>query len=476
MKSTFLKGLFLITILSFGSLPVSFAQEVSGGVDVPGNWYPGKGLKQGDQFSYKLCHTHLDECKEIRMDFWVQGDIKSGTEDKWLLQAVVYDGNKIVKGTMELGKIAPEPTGGTPELAPYRSAFKSSIVWLSAFSTADNPKEFKQVSWGKIANIGGQQVRPTSIETISTQAGTFETVMVGWYTGGYTSKIWVKPDFPFPVKASTWTHVSSGIPPQEYRFDLLSFKSGVQTNPFVNIQGTLEKEKVLGCPQNYEFQSVRKQTKDFRYLVDLKYGPKNPIKGCTIEWIIDFRNQFNESEFLNQVQFDILVVDDKQKPIRSVAQDEGRPFLYSPSGQVRKSIVIEEGPGKVNYAIWVYGLSPEGVVPSTKPDFVVFEIPIVEKTGTTPTQTIPSWIKNNAGWWAEGKIGDSDFVLGIQYLIKEGIMKIPSTVPGSGTGSNEIPSWIKNNAGWWATGQIDDNSFVQGIQYLVKEGIIKLTK
>src|SRR3970282_2557789 len=45
---------------------------------------------------------------------------------------------------------------------------------------------------------------------------------------------------------------------------------------------------------------------------------------------------------------------------------------------------------------------------------------------------------------------------------------------GSGSGSNQIPSWIKNNAGWWADGSIDDNSFVQGIQYLIKEGIMKI--
>jgi len=45
---------------------------------------------------------------------------------------------------------------------------------------------------------------------------------------------------------------------------------------------------------------------------------------------------------------------------------------------------------------------------------------------------------------------------------------------GSSSGSNQIPSWIKNNAGWWADGSIDDNSFVQGIQYLIKEGIMKI--
>nr|WP_192805785.1 peptidase [Nitrosarchaeum koreense] len=94
----------------------------------------------------------------------------------------------------------------------------------------------------------------------------------------------------------------------------------------------------------------------------------------------------------------------------------------------------------------------------------------------TGTSKIPSWIKNNAGWWADGSIDDNSFVQGIQYLIKEGIMKIPSTTQGTGTGSNQIPSWIKNNAGWWADGSIDDNSFVQGIQYLIKEGIMKIQK
>jgi hypothetical protein len=87
---------------------------------------------------------------------------------------------------------------------------------------------------------------------------------------------------------------------------------------------------------------------------------------------------------------------------------------------------------------------------------------------------IPTWIKNNAGWWADGKIGDNDFVQGIQFLIKEKIMKIPSTSQGSTLGSNEIPTWIKNNAGWWADGKIGDNDFVQGIQFLIKEGIMKI--
>jgi len=91
---------------------------------------------------------------------------------------------------------------------------------------------------------------------------------------------------------------------------------------------------------------------------------------------------------------------------------------------------------------------------------------------STPIE-IPSWVRNNAGWWATGQIQDSDFVSGIEYLITEDIILIPPTQTGQGT-SQEIPSWIKNNAGWWAEGLIEDVDFVSGIQYLISNGIMKV--
>jgi len=84
---------------------------------------------------------------------------------------------------------------------------------------------------------------------------------------------------------------------------------------------------------------------------------------------------------------------------------------------------------------------------------------------------IPDWIKNNARWWSTDLIEDNEFVSGIQYLIKEGIMTIPQTQSGQSS-NQDIPSWIKNNAEWWADGLIDDNEFVSGIQYLITNGIM----
>jgi len=92
----------------------------------------------------------------------------------------------------------------------------------------------------------------------------------------------------------------------------------------------------------------------------------------------------------------------------------------------------------------------------------------------TPETSIPGWIKNNAGWWADGQIDDGSFVSGIQWLISNNVMTIPPTEQGTGS-DDVIPGWIKNNAGWWADGQIDDSSFVSGLQWLISNGIMKIS-
>lgn len=90
------------------------------------------------------------------------------------------------------------------------------------------------------------------------------------------------------------------------------------------------------------------------------------------------------------------------------------------------------------------------------------------------TQNVPDWVKNTAKWWSEEKISDSDFSTGIEFLIKEKIIKIPEAKKSGSETVQKIPGWIKNNAGWWASGKITDDDFVKGIEYLVKVGIIRI--
>ena len=101
--------------------------------------------------------------------------------------------------------------------------------------------------------------------------------------------------------------------------------------------------------------------------------------------------------------------------------------------------------------------------PTKKPDF----LKMMEEN------TIPSWIKNNAGWWADNKINDKDFISGIEHLIENKIIKV-STYVNKENSTDTIPSWIKNNAGWWSSGKISDNDFLTGIEYLIENGIINV--
>ena len=38
--------------------------------------------------------------------------------------------------------------------------------------------------------------------------------------------------------------------------------------------------------------------------------------------------------------------------------------------------------------------------------------------------TIPEWIKNNAGWWADGLISEDDYVTGLKWMINNGVIQI----------------------------------------------------
>ena len=66
-------------------------------------------------------------------------------------------------------------------------------------------------------------------------------------------------------------------------------------------------------------------------------------------------------------------------------------------------------------------------------------------------------------------IGSTIIELGPGTQVKSQIPKESAILEAS-----SIPSWIKNNAGWWADGTIDDTAFVQGIQFLIKEGILRV--
>ena len=90
------------------------------------------------------------------------------------------------------------------------------------------------------------------------------------------------------------------------------------------------------------------------------------------------------------------------------------------------------------------------------------------------TSQIPTWIKNNAGWWADDIISDEEFVLGIKFLIENKILQV-SEDGNVEYSIGSIPQWIKNNAKWWSSDQITDQEFLLTIEHLIKRNIVKVS-
>jgi len=235
---------------------------------------------------------------------------------------------------------------------------------------------------------------------------------------------------------------------------------------------------------------VSKTSTEF-YLVDTENFEKVPTTvnvswdgrygaGDEIPFEITF---FDEGrKLIKDVKYAYSLIDENEQIVEtSSGDDPNNPGIESSEGiDIPQIFVPSQGQYRLDILVYGTGLDYDptyagigSAIIEIGPSLPKYTLPTPGPGGAPPT-AIPEWIKNNAGWWANGDIDDNSFVQGIQYLIKEKIMKIPPTTQGESSGGNEIPEWIKNNAGWWANGDIDNNSFVQGLQFLIKEGIMKI--
>jgi len=84
---------------------------------------------------------------------------------------------------------------------------------------------------------------------------------------------------------------------------------------------------------------------------------------------------------------------------------------------------------------------------------------------------IPQWIKTNAEWWITDQISDSEFMEGIDFLFKKGIIFVAGKQIIAES-EWHMPSWFKTTASWWSEKKIPDDDFLNAIENLVKRKII----
>ena len=86
--------------------------------------------------------------------------------------------------------------------------------------------------------------------------------------------------------------------------------------------------------------------------------------------------------------------------------------------------------------------------------------------------TIPTWVKENAEWWSQSYISDSEFKNAIEYMINKKIILIVEPESPVYSQNQEIPTWLKTNAGYWSNDEISDKEFLDGLTFLIQQGIV----
>ena len=94
-------------------------------------------------------------------------------------------------------------------------------------------------------------------------------------------------------------------------------------------------------------------------------------------------------------------------------------------------------------------------------------------SNTSADEQLPSWLKSNAMWWANGQLQDDEFASWIKFLIEQDLITISDNeISQTTTSELQAPHWVKNTAGWWAEGLVSDAEFVSGLEHLVNTGVI----
>ena len=192
---------------------------------------------------------------------------------------------------------------------------------------------------------------------------------------------------------------------------------------------------------------------------------------------------FDENRnLLKNVNYGFLIIDQTDESViyQNLGENQENPGILSSEGIDFQNIFIpSQNPYRIDVVVFGTGTYDldfndsysgigSGLIEVGPGGGIISEDP--EPTKVTKVQ-IPDWVRQNAGWWADGSIGDSDFAGGIEFMIKEGIIQIPTTEKQEG-GEAVIPDWVKTNAGWWAQGLTSDEEFAGALQFLIANGII----
>ena len=274
------KIIFCTLVLSLGTifltLPDSQAED--------NNWYVGEGVKKDMYVKYTVSYFDTNNGRPFDITIYFKEQDEKGN---WIAPVYVEDQGKVVNGTFILTPLDLTALGTSeipPEMGEYRTAYANSLQWLAAYVSKPG-MSLSSGSWGKIASIGGSEIKPVGSQqlTIPAFSQPIDTTIVQYYKS-VASNIYIKNEFPYPVMARTFVDVTTGSPPIQFQFILEETGTGEPPIP--------EMASFEATPPLLE------RTERGDYYVQLDWNPVPILAGNETTFTIDFldKEQFPTSK------------------------------------------------------------------------------------------------------------------------------------------------------------------------------------
>jgi hypothetical protein len=286
--------------------------------------------------TYRIQEIDTNNGDPFEMTIYFQEQDAGGI---WTAPTYVVANGAVHQGTLRLGSDLAALSGGSqvPDaMQEFIGAYGFSLQWLAGFTEQSNPKSLSAGSWGRIANIGGSEIKPLRTEETAVPAGVYDTTVVGWVKG-IESRIWIQDGFPYPVKAETYVDITTGNQPIFFAFSLLDVGTGQPTPPEENIE----------APQ----PPLQRDTGRGTYNIAISWEPATIEPDSTVTFVVDFTDAAGAP--IERVNYDFTVTDSSGGVVyekRSSNTGEGSSGLetvqFGDGGQVSVKVKINSASGQ----------------------------------------------------------------------------------------------------------------------------------
>jgi hypothetical protein len=292
-------------------------------------WYVGDGAKPDTFVTYNSQEQDTNSGRPFEMTIYFKE--YNSTGKYWVAPVFVVDQGRVINGTFHLSDLDLTALGSSQiprEMAPYRSAYTGSLKWLSAFVSKPG-QSLTAPYWGKIASIGGSPISPGAKEQVTVPAGTFDTTLIKYHKG-VDNKIWIKNDFPYPVKAETYADITTGNPPVQFAFELIATGQGMPNEP--------------KSTENIPKPPLEQRTERGTYFIQLFWEPETIKAGNATRFGIVFKDDKGNS--INQVGYNFAAIDSKGE----LASGKEAQITYKGTA-IQQVTFKNPGPAKIRISI-----------------------------------------------------------------------------------------------------------------------------